>query len=187
MKQKIIIASLCVALIGCGGTADKALEILGSLLGGFASAFLSDLGGGGGDSSEHRIPDDTQDRHDDGAFIYDDKGHYKGTYEEDNNDNPDTCAEALGDTVPSTITISDIDDVQLLLPIDDSDKTFTLAQQDELDMYIYEFEEADHGCIAAFASRSISDDEWEDILVLYCEVAGEAEKACNMLFVKNDN
>jgi len=184
MKRTLIIATMCISLIGCGGAADKALDLLGSLLGGFATAFLSNLGGG--DSSEHRLPDNTSDQFDDGIFIYNNREHYLGPYEEDESENPDTCAEMLGGTIPSTITISEINDAQLVVALDDNSQTFTSAEQDKLDMHIYELESFEHGCIVALASRFIAADEQEDMLVLYCEKTGQAEKTCNMLFVKDN-
>jgi hypothetical protein len=185
MKKNIVIVIMCVALVGCGGAGDKALEMLGSLIGGFASAFLSDLGGGGGSSSDRPVPEDGEDAYDDGVFIYKDRNHYKGTYEEDNADNQDLCGDALGQTIPSTITISSIDDDQLTAQFEDASQNFTLAEQSELDMYLYEYMGMQYGCMAGLGTRYVENDEKQDILVLYCQQL-ETEDSCNMLFVRDD-
>lgn len=184
MKKNIVIALMCISLVGCGGAADKALELLGSLLGGFASAFLSDLGGDGGSSSDRPVPEGGEDAYDDGVFIYTEKDHYKGTYEEDTADNPNLCGDALGQTIPSTISIFSIDDEQLTAQIDESSQSFTYAEQSELDMYLYEYADLQYGCIAGLSTRFIGDEEAQDMLVLYCQKM-ETGESCNMLFVRD--
>lgn len=184
MKKNIVIAIMCIALVGCGGAADKAVELLGSLIGGFASAFLSDLGGDGDSSSDQQVPENGEDAYDDGVFIYKDKDHYKGAYDEDDADNPDLCGDALGQTIPSTISISSMDDDQLTVQFDETSQNFTYAEQSGLDMYLYEYADLQYGCIVGLGTRFVEDDEKQDMLVLYCQ-KNETEESCNMLFVRD--